>query len=374
MEQPSEKQLLRVLVLEPYYGGSHQSFLQDLGCLPFEFTFLTFPARNWKWRMRLAGPYYARQLQDSRERFDRIICSTFVDVATLRGLAPPWVQEVPLLTYFHENQFVYPVRVEAERDFHFALTNMTTALASDRLAFNSSYNLETFLNGIEAIQKKSDELKLNNACHRIRRKSRILPPGIDFSGIDREERGGTESVPVILWNHRWEHDKNPEAFFGALFELDRAGVDFRLIVLGQSYREIPVVFDQAREKLSHKVLHFGYVPSRKEYVRWLRCADIAVSTARHEFFGISVLEAVRAGCRPLLPKRLAYPEWFPLEFLYEEEDFANRLKDEILHYQPLTDQQTKHLTDRFSWERLGSEYCIWIEGGSRSCSNERTVT
>ena len=25
---------------------------------------------------------------------------------------------------------------------------------------------------------------------------------------------------VILWNHRWEYDKNPELFFTTLFDLD----------------------------------------------------------------------------------------------------------------------------------------------------------
>jgi hypothetical protein len=104
---------LRVLVLEPYYGGSHKSFLENLTQLPFTFELMTLPARKWKWRMRLAAPYFAERLANSQQRYDRILCSTFVDVAAFRGLAPAWVRSVPVLTYFHENQFVYPMQVEA---------------------------------------------------------------------------------------------------------------------------------------------------------------------------------------------------------------------------------------------------------------------
>ena len=42
-----------------------------------------------------------------------------------------------------------------------------------------------------------------------------------------------------------------------------------------------------------------------------------LSTALHEFQGISVLEAVQLGCIPVLPNRLVYPEMFGLDYLYE---------------------------------------------------------
>ncbi len=360
MKSPDINKNLRVLVLEPYYGGSHRSFLSGLSNLPFRFEFMTLPARKWKWRMRLAAPYYARKLQESGQKFDRILCSTFVDVAAFRGLAPSWVRETPLLTYFHENQFAYPVQSESERDYHFSLTNMTTALASDSLAFNSQYNLKSFLDGIEDLQKYSYDLKLDNPSEIINAKSSVLPPGIDFSEIDSVQRPERGTAPVILWNHRWEHDKNPEQFFEAIFKLDREGLDFKLVVLGESFKNHPPVFNEVRERLSQRLLHFGYVDSANEYAKWLKQSDIAVSTSRHEFFGIAMIEAVRAGCRPLLPNRLSYPELFPEEFLYDDKDFVIKLKELIIKRERFSSDKAMQLTSAFSWDALMPSYESWI--------------
>jgi glycosyltransferase involved in cell wall biosynthesis len=351
---------MKVLVLEPYYGGSHESFIKGLLRLPFRFEVITLPARKWKWRMRLSATHFAQELQKSRKRFDRIICSTFVDVAAFRGMGQSWVRDVPLLTYFHENQFAYPTQVEDERDLHFGLTNATTALASDSLAFNSKYNLRTFLEGLKGLLKHSTDMKLQDPVARIRAKSRVLPPGLDFSGIDTAPGAPPGGPPVVLWNHRWEHDKNPEAFFEALFELQGAGVDFRVVVLGESFERKPAVFEEARSRLGHRILHFGFARSRRQYAKLLRLGDIVVSTSRHEFFGISVLEAVRAGCRPLLPRRLSYPEMFPRRFLYDDENFHRELRETILNNQRLRAGEAKALTEPNSWDALAPSYEDWI--------------
>ncbi len=351
---------LRILVLEPYCGGSHKSFLNGLRRLPFEFEFMTFPARKWKWRMRLAAPLYAQKLHKLGQRFDRILCSSFVDVATFRGLAPKWTRQVPLLTYFHENQFAYPVQVEDERDLHFSITNVTTALASDSLAFNSAYNLSSFLEGMRKLLKSSHDMRLTNPSRILSAKTRVLPPGIDFSAIDAAHGHNRHQDPVILWNHRWEHDKNPETFFRTLFKLDSKGVHFHLVVLGQSYKDIPLIFAEARRRLGHRLLHFGYVKSHEEYARWLKSCDVVVSTAKHEFFGMAIIEAIRAGCRPLLPSRLSYPELFPKVFLYEEGEFVKRLRQEVSEKRRLPQDQAIVLTERFSWDTLASEYKAWL--------------
>ena len=353
-------ELKKILVLEPYYGGSHKAFLEDLvRFLPFSFDFLTLPARKWKWRMRLAAPFFAEKME-TMEKYDIILCSGFVDVACLRGLAPAWVRSVPVYTYFHENQFAYPAQQDDERDFHFFLTNFTSALASDQVAFNSEYNRESFLNGAKDLLKRSSDMELERSEEMIREKSVILHPGIDFTAIDQAPVSEAGDEPVILWNHRWEHDKNPEFFFKNLFELDRNGVCFKLVVLGKSFQRQPEIFQEAERRLQKRILHFGYLSSRKEYVSWLKKCDIIVSTAIHEFYGISVIEAVRAGCRPLLPRRLSYPELFPEEYLYADIDFSDRLMS-MLRQKRLSRTTALRLTDCFSWTLLAGEYRNWFE-------------
>ncbi len=356
---------MKILVLEPYYGGSHKTFLDGLQThVPFEFFLLTLPARNWKWRMRLAAPYFAdkttalyRQVQ-----FDAVLCSSFVDVAALRSLLPAEISQLPFYTYFHENQFAYPVRKEDERDFHFGLTNLTTVMASDRAAFNTAYNLQTFLQGVEQIQKICPDMELKGMMGQIIVKSCIFSPGIDFCLIDgaaaREKQ--RHKAPVIIWNHRWEHDKNPQYFFKTLFALDEEGVDFRLIVLGQTFRRKPAVFSEASERLQAKIIHFGFAQSRQEYARLLQTGDIVVSTAKHEFYGIAVIEAVRAGCYPLLPARLSYPELFSAEYLYEDGELPGRLRSMLQSNVRLDTVRAKALTERFSWAALMPKYMQWL--------------
>src|SRR5690606_5307312 len=116
---------------------------------------------------------------------------------------------------------------------------------------------------------------------------------------------------VLLWNHRWEHDKNPALFFNTLTTLQDYGIDFRLVILGEQYDKAPKEFAQAKETFGDKILHYGYAESLKDYVYWMYHADILPVTSYHDFFGASVVEALACDVVPLLPQRLAYPEHLP---------------------------------------------------------------
>ena len=318
--------------------------------------------------MQLSAPWFVSQLSEraaSERWFDTVLCSTFVDVAVLRALLQQlegWNPKTRYCTYFHENQFVYPGQFAPGGDRQFQSINFTTALVSDSLAFNSSFNRDTFFDCCAHYLKKSPGINLTEVLAATYGRSCVLPPGIDYCRIDSARAAKKSDTPVVIWNHRWEHDKNPEVFFAALRNLKQRGVPFKMIVLGQSFTAHPECFLKARQYLDDRILHFGYVQSEKEYSALLRAGDIVVSTALHEFFGISVLEAVRAGCRPLLPRRLSYPELFPEEFLYEEGELENRLGDVLSNFSPLSPELSLTLTEPYSWSNLGQKYQTWLAG------------
>ncbi len=305
---------MQILALEPYYGGSHQAFLEGWsGASEHNWTIRRLPAYKWKWRMRHAAVTFADELREcvgAGECWDILWCSDMLNLAEFRGLAPAPVRDLPTVIYFHENQLTYPVRFESERDYQFAMTNMTGALAADAVWFNSSFHRDSFLTALDTFLKRMPDCQPADATERIRRKAAICPPGVH----QMSERGTRSPGPLhILWAARWEHDKNPDDFFEALALLKNRSTDFRISVVGEQFRQGPEVFAQARRTFADRIDRWGYLDSKDEYEAALCEADVFVSTARHEFFGLSAVEAILAGAYPLLPKRLAYPEILGLD-------------------------------------------------------------
>ena len=119
------------------------------------------------------------------------------------------------------------------------------------------------------------------------------------------------ACPHLLWNHRWEYDKGPDRLLKFLQALDQRSMPFRLSVVGERFRSYPKAFDRIREQFGHCIEHWGFLESREDYDHLLRQADIVISTALHDFQGLSMLEAMASGCVPLAPDRLAYREYVP---------------------------------------------------------------
>lgn len=300
---------MRILALEPYYGGSHQAFLDGwISASRHRWTLLTLPAFHWKWRMRHGAVTLAAEVADrvaAGESWDLVFCSDMLDLATFRGLAPTAVNALPSIVYFHENQLTYPTRFETERDLHFGLTHLTTTLAADKVWFNSAFHRDELLAALPGMLRRMPDHQPFDAVERLRSRARVLPPGIEPMPV----RGPRPAGPLrILWAARWEHDKGPETFFEGLEIARRSGVPFRVSVVGEQFRRVPEVFAAASRSFDGLIDHWGFQRSRDDYRQVLLACDVIVSTALHEFFGVGVAEAVAAGCYPLLPERLAYPE------------------------------------------------------------------
>ncbi|MBN2405103.1 MAG: DUF3524 domain-containing protein [Coriobacteriia bacterium] len=354
---------MRILVLEPYYGGSHRAVLDGLlarlGC---EYDLLTLPARKWKWRMRGAAITMAdeaRRLRSDGARWDLVYASTFLNLAEFRGLAGDAVAGVPAIVYFHENQLVYPVRHEAEWDYQFPLTNITSALSAELCLFNTRWNLERFIEEIPSFMKAFPDHQPRGLAERIAAKSRVLAPPFDPAPFDAAPVTRGERVRIV-WPHRWEHDKAPEVFFGAVAQLAAEGLDFEVAVAGQSFRETESLMAEAARALGDRLVHLGEPEGREAYARLLASADVAVSTAINEFFGLAMIEACYAGCYPLVPDALAYPEIYPAECRYSgEEQLVARLRGLIAHRpEP---GQGRVIAGQFTFDALTGEYARVFE-------------
>lgn len=303
------------LFLEPYHGGSHRHLADGLAArLPLEVW--TLPARKWKWRMRGAA-------LDLAERFARetpdpagIVCTSLANAADLRGLLPPAARTLPLVVYFHENQLAYPVQHFDVRDHHFAWTNLTSALAADVVLWNSAWNRDSFLDGMETLLRKMPDARPDHALPRIRERSRIFPVPLDVDAL--AARPDRRTGPChIVWNHRWEFDKDPDLLLACVEALVAAGVDYRMSLLGQRFDEVPEAFVRIREIAGDRLVRHEPLEDRDAYLDHLTTADVVLSTARHEFQGLAILEGAACGAVPLVPDALAYRELWPQDYRVE---------------------------------------------------------
>ena len=301
--------------LEPYCSGSHKYFADGFQkCFPEQVELFTLQGRHWKWRMHGSAVTFADMLEKSGKKFDTVIAASLTDTALLKSLVLPKMPETRFVTYFHENQLAYPWsendKEPCRSDMHYAFINFTSALVSDLALFNSEFNKESFFSALESFLRSFPDNRLNSKIDSVYKKSKVLYPGANT--IPKLELK-TDNTLKILWNHRWEYDKDPDAFFRTVFRLKEAGIPFQLVVLGEEKSTAPEIFEVAREKLKNEIISFGYVENYDEYKSLVASCDILPVTSKHEFFGISVLEAASAGVIPILPKRLSYPEIFPPE-------------------------------------------------------------
>ncbi|WP_148254889.1 tRNA-queuosine alpha-mannosyltransferase domain-containing protein [Aidingimonas lacisalsi] len=347
---------MKGLLLSAYAAVSHRHWVRGIQhhVRDIEWHVLELAPRHFRWRIRgnpLSWMLDAGEVLEAE--YDIVLATSMVDLATLVGLYPH-LGRAHKIVYFHENQFAYPLAAGQKPQGEPLMVNLYSALTADRVAFNTAYNRDSFLEGARRFLKQMPErVPIESTLERLGREAHIVPvPIADRVASD------APVVPCrgrrIVWNHRWEYDKNPDDFFGALKVLQRRGVEFEVAVMGQQFRRHPAIFDAAREWLDGRILCWGAQPD-DQYWEILAHADIVVSTTWHEFQGISIMEAAQYGCLPLVPERLCFPELYPPAYRYDgtEADLAARLAQWL----QTPDSRPDPLdTSSWQWSHLAAVY------------------
>jgi glycosyltransferase involved in cell wall biosynthesis len=349
---------MSVTLLEPYFGGSHRQWAEGyIAHTTHNITLLTLPAQAWKWRMQGGAITLARAFS-AHPTPDAVLASGMMNVATFRALTG---YTGPLALYLHENQLTYPQNSRQHHGWRYGFVNYISALAADQLLFNSRYHLEAFFNELPRMLKHFYDLNELDTIEPLRQRAAVLPVGIDLTRYDTHQSGKkADQPPLIVWNHRWEEDKNPAAFFRALEQLISANVEFRVAIVGEQTAHNTTAFQAIRDKLGPRLVAYGYQPHFADYARLLWEADYVVSTAIQEFFGVSVVEAIYCGCTPILPHRLNYPHLLPTAAhntcLYRGDHALAGLLLRHLRGETALNTNLQPLMAQYNWSQLAPRY------------------
>ncbi len=310
-------------------GGSHAAWASGLAHHSrHHIDVISLPDRGWRWRLRASAPWFAHQIEALPEPPDVLLVSGLTDVAALRGLIG---RELPVVLYMHESQAMYP-RSSDDDGVEAAVRNWTAMLAADRVWFNSSYHQRVATDAVAQLNDEMPEEQQIETVEIIRARSLVVYPGVDLSWV--VEPAPTNSPPVILWPHRWEGDKNPEVFERALERLVVRGLDFGLVLAGEDGTPPNPSKERILNRHADRVIASGPF-ELPEYRQLLQGSDLVASCTSHEFFGIAVVEALAAGCIPVLPNDFSYPELLGAEnagLLYEPGSFGSALETAIRKY------------------------------------------
>lgn len=348
---------MNLLLVEPYHTGSHRAWAEGYAANSgHQVRLVTHPGRWWKWRMRGS----AVTLAEALERLggwqpDLVLASGMVDLAQFRTFARRYIGHPASVLYLHESQLTYPTSPLSDPDLSYAVTNWLSAYAADHVIFNSGYHRDLFFEELPRLLRNFPDLTHEHLIDEVAARSEVLSPGVDLSWIG--ERPARNRPPRVLWNHRWDHDKDPDSFADAVEELVEQGVVFELVLLGARPPNPPAALTRIREIAGDRLAYDGEAPVPL-YRRLVTGCDVVVSTARQEFFGVSVVEAIAAGCRPVLPDRLAYPWLIPVRYhgalLYDEGGLVEGLRAALAD--PVSPPGLRSVMDQYSWEQMAPLY------------------
>lgn len=321
---------LRILLLSAYDASSHRYWRKGLlAAFPeHHWCELQLPARHFSWRIRgnpLSWLHSARATLEAD--YDLVIATSMVDLATLKGLVPT-LAATPSLCYFHENQFEYPRSLQQHPSVDAQMVNLYAALAADRVLFNSAFNRDTFMAGVNRLLRKLPDQRPGDIQPWLADKVTVVPVPLRDELFQQRRQPAAEFT--LVWNHRWEYDKGPERLECTLAGLVERHIPFRLHLLGEQFRTRPEALGRIQQRFAPYLGQVGFVPEQLDYYRLLGQAHLVLSNSLHEFQGLAVMEAVALGAVPRVPDRLSYRELFPASCRYACAEDAHAEADNLV--------------------------------------------
>lgn len=319
-------------MVEPWYGGSHQAWADGYRrASVHNVRLVTHPGQFWRWRLRGGAVTLARAISEDLRMHgpvDAILVSGMVDLAQLMGLLRGDISDTPVAMYLHESQAAYPTAGAV--DLEAAWRGWTSLVAADAVFINSRHHVAELTAALRRLVAMAPDQPHAYLMDDVVAALRVIPVGVDL--IERRGDGGVGGAPVVLWNHRWDDDKQPDVFVDAIERLLARGVELAVVLAGEDNWTNQSRAAAARKRLGDAVVASGPF-DRETYRSWVARSDVVVSVTSHEFFGISVVEALSAGCVPVLPAAHSYPEIVPDAYhqaaFYQVGEFEQRLADVV---------------------------------------------
>ncbi|XP_039565429.1 glycosyltransferase-like domain-containing protein 1 isoform X8 [Passer montanus] len=332
---------MSVLLIEPFYGGSHKQLMDLLQEeLQEDCVLCTLPAKKWHWKARTSALYFMQTVPTS-SNYRILFASSVLNLAELAALRPD-LGKLKKVLYFHENQLAYPVQKCQERDFQYGYNQILSCLVADVVVFNSAFNMESFLKSIGKFMKLIPDHRPKDLEKIIRPKCQVLYFPVRFPDVSRfmpehklarlekvigVKRNGdayqSEGLPGQQESRAVmkTSDAHPESGLCepqpglCTTQHERLPSPAAAPVQAEAPESTNPCQGEDKQRLT---FNLSNILSGLDYQQ--RPLHIAWP---HRW-----IEAVHCGCYPLCPKALVYPEIFPAEYLYSTpEQLFKRLQN-----------------------------------------------
>lgn len=144
----------------------------------------------------------------------------------------------------------------------------------------------------DTVRVVSEKIKQQVVKMEVSANISVLPVYVDITKFKNAVRR-EHPQKTILWVGRYEAEKDPLAAIAVLEEVRKAGVDAKLVMIGQgSLKEVLVarINGQPVEVLGWQ-----------DPLAYLETADVVLCTSLHESWGASIVEALAAGVPVVAP-------------------------------------------------------------------------